>query len=378
MRVLLTGGGTGGHVNPALAIAEIIKSREPDSEIAFIGTERGIENNLIPKEGYKLYHNNVYGIRRSLSPKNIITAYYILTSPAKAKKIIREFEPDVVIGTGGYVCWPNVKAAAKMGIPTVLHESNATPGLAVRKLQKTADIIMTNFESTLNTLNTDKKAIRVGNPLRIAYSSAEKAQARKKLGIPDNIKFVVLSFGGSLGAEKLNESAMDIMREFSAKHDDVMHIHSGGKRFYDDARQLFAAYGLEKNPRLDLREYIHDMATYMAAADLVICRAGAMTLTELSVTKKASILIPSPNVTGNHQYKNAAEFEKAGAAILIEEKDLTRQSVVYAVEKIYSDPKLRAEMGEAASKLSSSDAADKIYEEISTLVKNNKKIKGKR
>ena len=372
MRVLLTGGGTGGHINPALAIAEIIKSREPDSEIAFIGTEKGLENSLIPKEGYKLYHNNIYGIRRSLSPKNLITAYYILTSPSKAKKIIKKFEPDVVIGTGGYVCWPNIKAAAKLGIPTALHESNATPGLAVRKLQNTADLIMTNFESTIGMLSTDKKVIRVGNPLRLAYNSVDKAEARRRLGIPDDIKFIILSFGGSLGAEKINEAAIDIMRGFSATHEDVMHIHSGGKRFYPNARELFAAYGLEKNPRLDMREYIHDMATYMAAADLVLCRAGAMTLTELSATKKASILIPSPNVTGNHQYKNAAEFEKAGAAVLIEEKNMNYDDTIAAVEKIYSDSSLRENMGNAAATLSNSDAGVRIYEEISALVSSKK------
>ena len=374
MRVLLTGGGTGGHINPALAIAEIIKSREPDSEIAFIGTEKGMENSLIPKEGYKLYHNNIYGIRRSLSPKNLITAYYILTAPSKAKKIIKAFKPDVVIGTGGYVCWPNVKAAAQMGIPTVLHESNATPGLAVRRLQGTADIIMTNFESTVSLLNTDKKVVKVGNPLRIAYNSIDKAEARKRLGIPDDIRFVILSFGGSLGAEKINEAAIDIMRGFSSTHEDVMHVHSGGKRFYGNAKELFEAYGLDKNPRLDMREYIHDMATYMAAAYLVLCRAGAMTLTELSATKKASILIPSPNVTGNHQYKNAAEFEKAGAAVLIEEKNMSCDETVAVVERIYSDKKLREAMGNAAASLSEINAAEKIYEQIKELVEA-KKIK---
>ena len=377
MRVLLTGGGTGGHINPALAIAEIIKSKEPDSEIAFIGTEKGLENALIPKEGYKLYHNNIYGIRRSLSPRNIVTAYYILRSPSKAQKIIREFSPDVVIGTGGYVCWPNVKAAAKMGIPTALHESNATPGLAIRKLKDDADLIMTNFESTIEMLHTDKKTVRVGNPLRLAYNSVEKAEARRLLGIPESIKFLILSFGGSLGAEKLNEAAIEIMRGFSVKHSDVMHVHSGGKRFYPNARELFETYGLENEPRLDMCEYIHDMALYMAAADLVICRAGAMTLTELSVTKKASILIPSPNVTGNHQYKNAAEFEKAGAAILIEEKDMSAEGIVSAVEKIYGDAEMRKKMGEAASRLSNADASEIIYREVRSLINSKKKISGK-
>jgi len=374
MRVLLTGGGTGGHINPALAIAQIIKSKEPDSEIAFVGTKRGLENTLVPKEGYKLYHNNVYGLRRSLSPKNLIAAYYVMTAPSKAKKIIKEFKPDVVIGTGGYVCWPNVQAAASMGIPTVLHESNAIPGLAVRRLAGSVDLILTNFESTAKRFGAEDKAVRVGNPLRLSYDGVDKASARKELGIPEDIKFLVLSFGGSLGAKKLNEIAIDVMQDFSVKHGDVMHVHSGGRNFYTEAKALFEEKGLDGNSRLDMREYIHNMALYMAAADVVICRAGAMTLSELSATEKPSILIPSPNVVENHQYKNALEFEKVGAAVLFEEKELESKSVVSALEKLYSDAALRKKMGEAAKGLANRDAGIKIYEEISKLVKS-KKIK---
>ena len=174
MRVLLTGGGTSGHVNPALAIADIIKSHDPTAEIAYIGTERGIEKKLVEKEFYTFYPINIRGIKRSLSPSNIKTAYTILTAPSKAKKIIERFHPDIVIGTGGYVCWPPLKAAAQMGIPTVIHESNSYPGLAVRKLEDKVDIILTNFESTASYLKDKSKAVNVGNPVRNSFGETDR------------------------------------------------------------------------------------------------------------------------------------------------------------------------------------------------------------
>ena len=192
MRVLLTGGGTGGHVNPALAIADIIKKNQPDSEIAFVGTKNGIENKLVGKEGYKMYHIEIQGIRRSLSLSNIKTAYYVMVSPHRAKKIIKEFKPDIVIGTGGYVCWPTLRAAASMGLPTMVHESNALPGVAVKQLQGKIDKILTNFEATAELLTAKEKIVNVGNPLRNKYGRLTREQARRELGIPEDIKFLIL------------------------------------------------------------------------------------------------------------------------------------------------------------------------------------------
>ena len=230
MRVLFSGGGTGGHISPALAMADIIKSNVPGSEIAFVGTEYGIENSLIPQAGYKLYHVNVQGIRRSFSLSNAKALYLAMTSPIKARKIIKDFEPDIVIGTGGYACWPALKAAADMGIPTMLHESNALPGMAVRRLQNDVDIIMTNFESTKELLSPDAKVINVGNPLRSACNTLTREQARKKLGIGDDVKFVVLSFGGSMGAERVNRAAAEMMGNFASKYKDIKCFHIGGKK----------------------------------------------------------------------------------------------------------------------------------------------------
>ncbi|MBO7310917.1 MAG: undecaprenyldiphospho-muramoylpentapeptide beta-N-acetylglucosaminyltransferase [Clostridia bacterium] len=377
MRVLLTGGGTSGHVTPALAIIDIIRAREPDSQFAYIGTEKGIEKRLAEKEGIPFYPIKIQGVSRSISPKNIKTAYLVMTAPAKAKKIIQKFKPDVVIGTGGYVSWAPLKAAAELGIPTIIHESNSVPGLAVRRLESKVDTILTNFEGTRNCLKERDKTICVGNPIRTSFAGIDKAEARKKLGIDDSVRFVVLSFGGSLGAPKLNEAAIDIMREFSSKHDDVEHFHSGGRNYYKNAMQIFAGYSLEKNKHLDIKEYIYDMSLYMAAADLCVCRAGAMTLTELAMLGKPAILIPSPNVTDNHQYKNAKALADKGAAILIQESELSSDLIASTVERLYSTPSELERMSRAVKSFANPSVGDEIYKEISKLVRCKEKIKRK-
>ena len=369
MRVLLTGGGTGGHVYPALAIADMIKMNIPDAEIAFVGTKRGIENKLIPAAGYPLYHIEIQGIRRSLSPANLKTAYLVATSPRKAKKLIEEFKPDLVIGTGGYVCWPLLRAASTMGVPSMVHESNALPGVAVRQVQKRVDVILTNFEETAKLLKAKDRVVNVGNPLRKSCGTISREEARKKLGIPAEKRFVILSFGGSLGAPRLNEAAIDVMRDYVRSREDVLHIHSGGSRQYENAKALFDSYGLSEDRGCVLKDYIYDMPTYMAAADLVICRAGAMTLTELAMMGKPAILIPSPNVTDNHQYKNAKVLADGEGAILLEEKDLTAESICDAVRLVAENEALRKQMSEAVRRFARADAGRRIYEEITALLK---------
>ena len=377
MRVLFSGGGTGGHISPALAMADIIKNNVPHAEIAFVGTEYGIENSLIPQAGYKLYHVNVQGIRRSFSISNVKSVYLALSSPIKAKRIIKEFQPDIVIGTGGYACWPALKAATDMGIPTVLHESNALPGMAVRRLQRDVDVIMTNFESTKELLDPEAKVINVGNPLRSTCNTISKTEARKKLGITDKSKFVVLSFGGSLGAERINRAAAEMMGNFATKHDDVLCYHIGGKRFYESARNYFAAYGLERDPRFVLMEYTADLPIYMAAADVVICRAGAMTLTEIAKMGKPSVIIPSPNVVDNHQYKNAKALADEDAAIVIEEEDLSEGGsckICQVMQELYDSTELREKMSQNIRKFAKEDVEKKIYEVITDLLGTYQKI----
>ena len=378
MRVLLTGGGTGGHVYPALAIAELIKRNFPGSEIAFVGTERGIENQLVPAAGYHLYHINIQGIQRSLSPSNFKTAYLVLTSPRKAKKIIEEFLPDLVIGTGGYVSWPLLRAASSMGIPTMVHESNALAGVAVRQIQSRVDVILTNFEETAEGLSRAgrKRAVTVGNPLRTTISTLTREEARKKLGIDEKIKFVILSFGGSLGAYKLNEAAAMLGRSFVATHGDVMQIHAGGTRAAEHARETFAAYGIDGEERCVLHDYLYDMPTYLAAADLVISRAGAMTLTEIASLRKPSILVPYPHATDNHQYKNAAVLAEAGAAILMEEATMTEEGLCAAVERIYSDGAAREAMSAALEAFHKPDVERRIHDEIVALLRRKQAERG--
>lgn len=380
MRVLITGGGTGGHVNPALAIANTIKQNDPDAVIAYVGTKRGIENKLVPKAGYPMYYVDVKGIKRSLSPSNIKAAYLALTSPIKAKKIIREFRPDVVVGTGGYVSWPVVKAASQMGIPTALHESNAIAGVAVKMLQKSVDRIYLNFEKTGESLSCDRaKLMKVGNPILGGFSSMTREEARAKLGIPDKYKYVILSYAGSMGAEKVNDAVLCLMREFTAKHPEVYHIHATGSIELELCTSQFKEMGLDKCENIELCEYIYDMPVRMAAADITINRAGAMTISELAATGKCSIFIPSPNVAENHQYKNAKVLSDAGAAALFEEKDLVdgAKPLIEEVEKLLSDggEKLRAERSEKIRQFAVSDANKLIYNDLVKLAQSGRNKK---
>ncbi len=366
----MTGGGTGGHVNPAIAIANTIREKEKDSVIAFVGTSRGIENKLVPKFGYEVYHVEIQGLKRKLSLSNIKTAYLAVTSVFKAKKLVKKFKPDVVIGTGGYVCWPVVKAAADMGIPTVLHESNALPGVAVRMLEKYVDIVYTNFEATINRLKCPEKAVRVGNPLISGFSSdIEKAADAK-----GKYSKMILSYGGSMGAMRVNEEMMELMKDFSAHHPEILHIHASGAIEKETTEAKFKEYGLEKYENLQLVEYIYDMPVKMAAADLVIARAGAMTLSELAMLKKACVLIPSPNVTDNHQYKNAVELEKKNAALVFEEKDLEKGVLASAVEKIIFDDEKLADMRKNIGGFAVDNTNEIIYNGVKKLIdeKNSK------
>ena len=374
MRVLMTGGGTGGHVNPALAIANTIKENDPASEIAFVGTPRGIENKLGPAAGYKLYHVDVRGLRRSFSPANIRAAWLALTSPAKAKKLIKQFRPDVVIGTGGYVSWPVVKAAAKMGIPTALHESNATPGMAVRMLSGDVDRIYLNFEAAGAGIRDKDKLMLVGCPMLGApAASLTKAEARKKLGIPDDVSTVILSFGGSMGAEKVNDAVFTLMQRYTGGREGVWHTHATGAIEKDIAAGWFRERGLDKYKNLELLEYIYDMPIRMAAADIVISRAGAMTVSELALHGKCTVFIPSPNVTDDQQYKNAKVLADADAALIIREGADCGDRLCAAVTGLCEHPENRAKMEENIKKFASPDANRLIYNDIVKLVKKVKK-----
>ncbi len=371
MKVVFTGGGTGGHVNPALAIADTVRRNEPDSEIAFVGTPKGIENKLVTAAGYPIYHVDIQGLKRKITPSNIKTMYLTLTSPHKAKKILEDLRPDIVVGTGGYVCWPVMKAAAKMGIPTALHESNAVPGAAVKMLSGDVDRIYLNFEETAASFGDTSKLYRVGNPLRGGFSGLSKEEGRKLAGIPDKYKYVVLSFGGSLGAEKVNEAVLDMMRDFTKGRDDVYHVHATGSIEKEPAAEGYKARGLEGCENISMREYIYNMPELMAAADLVICRAGAMTVSEVAMSGKCVIFIPSPNVTNNHQFKNADVLRAAGAAELIEESGLDARPLAQVAGELLSDAgqSRREDMCSRIRRFAVSDSCKLIYNDMLKLIK---------
>ena len=369
MKVLMTGGGTGGHVYPAIAIANTIKNNIPDAEIAFVGTPKGIENRICRAEGYNIFHVEVKGIRRSLSPANIKALYLAVVSPIRAKKILKEFKPDVVIGTGGYVSWPIISAAAAEGIPTLLHESNVYPGLTVRKLQDKVDRVLMNFEETAKYLKNadDDKLLCVGNPLRRGFETITKSEAREKLSISPNAK-VLLSYGGSRGSQRLNETIAEVMRLMSEKGSEVIHIHSTGDIGAVAFKENFKKYGLDKNSNIKVHEYIHNMPEVMAAADVIVCRAGAMTVSEISMMKKAAVFIPSPNVVENHQYKNAKLLADKDAAVVMEEKNMTPERLRAEVERLLFDDDARHKMEENVYAFSNLQANRLIYDEIMRIV----------
>ena len=368
MRVLLTGGGTAGHINPALAIAETIKQNDPTAVIEFVGIRTGKETDLVPREGYELHFVESMGIRRSLSPANIKALWLAVTSPysKKTTAILDSFKPDIVIGTGGYACWPIMAAAARRKIPTAVHESNALPGLAVRRLQKKVDRVWINFEKTAELLEKGTPTLRVGNPLRRGFGAISYKEARKKLGLGDD-RFLILSFGGSLGAEEVNRATVELMKSFSSKHPEILHVHAAGKRDFEETMKRFREAGLQNYENCILLDYIYDMPLRMAAADLVISRAGAMTLSELALMKKACVLIPSPYVADNHQFLNAKTLADADAAVLVEESTLKDGSLNASVKLLWRDEPHRARMSRSIASFADADANRRIWDDILNL-----------
>lgn len=371
MRLLLTGGGTAGHINPALAIAETVRKNDPHAVIEFVGVRAGKEVDLVPREGYPLRFVNAMGIRRSLSPANIKAIWVALTSPyAKTTtRILDEFRPDMVIGTGGYACWPLMAAAARRGIPTALHESNALPGLAVRQLQRKVDRIWINFERTAELLKVkDDRVMRVGNPLREGFGGISYEEARRRLGIPRE-ELRILSFGGSLGAEQVNLAVLEMMKTLGAKSPQTVHLHATGKRDHNNFMTLYREAGLERFSNCIAKDYIYDMPLQMAAADLVISRAGAMTLSELALMQKACILIPSPYVADNHQYLNAKTLADAGAAALVEEHELADGALTRAAERLIASADTRAEMAKKIRDFADPRANQLIWQDMQNLLR---------
>lgn len=375
MRVLISGGGTGGHINPALAIADKIKRENENAVIEYVGTKKGLEATLVPKAGLKIHHIKVRGFKRSLSLSNFDAAIKAVTSVLEAKKIIKEFRPDIVIGTGGYVCWPVLKAASKMNIPTAVHESNAFPGVTTRMLAKYVDVIMLGFEESKKYLDCDeKKLVRVGSPVSEKMLCANKETARQTLGFSMDEK-VVLSAGGSLGAKPLNDNVYELIKNYTLPCG-IRHIHATGNAGWDEQKEKYLALGFTQKDEdtlicgnVTVQRYIYNMHELLAACDVEICRAGAMTLSELSVLGKAAVIIPSPYVTNNHQFKNAKVLCDKDAAIMIEEKELDGEKLTQTVKSLVENDEKRKSIENNVRKFAVTDTLERIYEIVTKLAK---------
>ena len=367
MRLIFTGGGTAGHITPAIAVADYFMANDKNTKILFIGRENGAENNLITNKRYDIKYINVGGLPRKISKKAFLEIKNALKAKRVAKEIIKEFMPDAVIGTGGYVAWPVVRAAQELGIPTFIHESNITPGLATRLLSKRCNSVFVNRATTAKHLPKKASVLEVGIPCIKASDIKSRNDARKALGL-HNEDIFILSFGGSGGSDTMNKAIIQLMEEASTEKKRIRHLHATGIRYFEVLK--------ENHPKLakgangcKITPFISDMEKIMPAADIVISRAGALTLAELSLHGIPAILIPSPNVTGNHQYKNALEYKNVGAAILINENELTPDLIKKAVYDLISSRAKRKELSLRIKKLHINGSCERIYKCITSYVK---------
>lgn len=358
MRVLFAGGGTAGHINPAISIADYTAECEKDFTALFIGTKNGMETKLVPKAGYSLKFIDIEGFDRKHMLKNISVLKKLIKSQRECKKIIKSFKPDCVVCTGGYVSGPVAMAAKKMGVPSLIHEQNVYPGLTVRGAEKYVSYLALSFEETVNHMKHKEKCVVTGNPIRREILKADYAEARKKLGIE---KPFVLIFGGSLGADKINSTVIDILPRIKADNK-ISLLFGTGDRNYDAVMEAIREKNIQLSDDVRVVSYIDNMADCMAGADLVVSRAGAITVSEIAALNKPSILIPSPNVVRNHQEQNAREFENNGAAAVILESELTADSLYDRIMETVLDAESLSSMSKSLEKLAKTDALEKIYD----------------
>lgn len=371
-KILIATGGTGGHINPALAVAGYIRENYPEAKILFVGTAVKMEAQLVPAAGYDFKTIDIQGFSRELNlsgiKQNVGTVIKLLKSSSQAKKIIKEFSPDVVLGFGGYVGGPVLRTACKLGIPTAIHEQNAFPGVTNKALAKLVDRVMLTAPEAEKYMTPKNPCVVTGLPVRGELISADREFSRAELGVDD--RPVILSMGGSLGARVINEAVTKLIEERYGRKD-CYFLHATGKAgvgMFDVIRNE-KNINLEENKHIMLREYIDDMHRCMAAADLVICRAGASSLSEIQAMGKPSILVPYPYAAENHQYYNAMELVKNDAAILIEEKDFTGERLISEVDKLLSDRARLTAIGENAKKMAIYDATERIVNCICEIVK---------
>ena len=358
MRVLFAGGGTAGHINPAISVADYIKTKEENFEALFIGTERGLEKKLVPASGYKIKYIDIRGFDRKNLLKNFSVIMKLIKSRIDCQKIIREFGPDFVVLTGGYVSGPVAMAAKKLGIPALIHEQNVFPGLTVKGAEKYVDYVAVSFEESVEQMKNPDKCVVTGNPVRGEILSADKEKARAELGLSDNP--FVLVFGGSLGAKKINETMIGVLKKASSERNFNILFATGDKNYQEVTANLKEAK-VTLDDEIKVVPYINNMSTVMAAADLVVSRAGAITVSEIAALGKPSILIPSPNVVRNHQEQNAREFERNEAAVVVLESELSDKVLYDKISQLTSDKQSLSKMSKNVKKLAKCDALEEIY-----------------
>lgn len=367
MRYLITGGGTGGHIYPALAIANEIKRKDKSAEILYVGTEKGLESELVPKEGFQFKTIRVKGMPRKINKESFIALKELLHGLNDAKKIIKEFKPDVVVGTGGYVCGPVVYMAKKMNIPALIHEQNAFPGITNKILSRYVDKVAVTFDEAKKYFKYPDRVVNTGNPIRKEILEIDKEKAYKALDIDKDIPFI-LSFGGSGGQKKLNDAMYYFIKEAIEKKD-VQIIHVTGKRFYDDFMAQLKKDNIDLNKNIRVFPYFYQIPEAVNIASLVITSSGAITLAEISAVGAPSILIPKSYTAENHQEYNARAFENKGASILVLEKDIKEDAFSDIIYSVVKDKKRLAQMASHSKELGKTDASERIVELINTIVK---------
>jgi len=374
MRFVLTCGGTAGHINPALAVAGRLRELMPDSTFLFLGAEGKMEMDLVPRAGYEIRPLKITNISRGHSLQalrhNLDTVKNVFSSEHEARRILKEFRPDAVIGTGGYVCYPVLTEAAKLHIPTAVHESNALPGLTTRMLAQRVNAVLVGFEESRQHYPDPKRVTVTGTPVRGEFAQYTKEAAKTELGLDPNVPLVV-SVWGSLGSGHMNGILTEMLPRLQGQNQFRM-IHSVGSRDYAEFCRTLEERKLDPAAcNVDAREYIFDMPRVIAAADLILCRAGASTLAELTYMGKPVLIVPSPNVTDNHQEKNARVLERAGGAKVFLEGEFDADSLLAEIRRLLDAPEELAAMSKAMATLSVPDATDKIVETILELIKEN-------
>ena len=374
MNIVFTCGGTGGHIYPAIAVARLFQQRQPGCNILFIGAEDGMENKIVPREGFRLETLKISNFQRKLTPgavlHNLKTAAHLAGSRRKVHKILTAFRPDIVIGTGGYASFPALREGARLSIATMVHESNAVPGLTTRMVEKYMDKIMVSFEDSRSAYRDPEKVVVTGTPVREEFLFTRRQAAREKLGL-DERPFVV-SCWGSLGAREMNKKIAEFMKCEADAAEPFQHLHATGSFGWRWMPQYVKDLGLnlDEHPAIDMREYIFNMPDVMAAADLIICRAGAATISEICASALPCIMVPSPNVNNNHQEKNAMVLQGRGAAVVVPEAACSGKVLFDTAKEILDDTERTHAMRKAASSLAVVDAAQRIYDTALELIKS--------